>query len=133
MLKHIAGLALAAGVAIACAPVKTVTGADLYDEFCVACHGTSGRGDGPAASSLPVRPADLTSLSSRNGGRFPMARVLSTIDGYTRVQTGTHVMPEFGSTLSKGPVLMVDTGDGIASPVPARLLALARHLENLQR
>ena len=133
MLKHVTFLAMAVGTAIACAPVKTVTGADLYGEFCAACHGASGRGDGPAAASLPVKPADLTTLSDRNGGRFPMTRVLSTIDGYTRVQEGAHVMPEFGSNLSKGPVLMVDTGDGIASPVPARLLALARHLETLQR
>lgn len=35
-------------------------GAALYDANCVACHGTSGHGDGPAAAGLPVRPADLT-------------------------------------------------------------------------
>jgi mono/diheme cytochrome c family protein len=35
-------------------------GAPLYEQNCIACHGVSGRGDGPAARSLPVRPADLT-------------------------------------------------------------------------
>lgn len=35
-------------------------GAELYASNCTACHGTHGRGDGPAAQSLPVPPADLT-------------------------------------------------------------------------
>jgi len=28
---------------------------------CAPCHGTSGKGDGPAAAALPVKPADWTS------------------------------------------------------------------------
>jgi copper resistance protein D len=35
-------------------------GAPLYAANCTACHGVSGRGDGPLATKLPVRPADLT-------------------------------------------------------------------------
>ena len=35
-------------------------GASLYAANCALCHGTSGRGDGPAAAGLPVHPADLT-------------------------------------------------------------------------
>jgi len=35
-------------------------GAAAYAENCALCHGASGRGDGPAAAALPVRPADLT-------------------------------------------------------------------------
>jgi putative copper export protein/mono/diheme cytochrome c family protein len=35
-------------------------GAPLYDENCVVCHGVTGRGNGPLAAKLPVRPADLT-------------------------------------------------------------------------
>ena len=34
-------------------------GQSVYAENCVACHGPYGYGDGPAAASLPVRPADL--------------------------------------------------------------------------
>ncbi len=37
-----------------------VQGAALYPANCAACHGASGRGDGPAANGLPVPPADLT-------------------------------------------------------------------------
>jgi putative copper resistance protein D len=31
-----------------------------YEDNCTGCHGVSGHGDGPAASSLPVKPADLS-------------------------------------------------------------------------
>lgn len=30
-----------------------------YDYLCATCHGSSGRGDGPAAASLVPRPTDL--------------------------------------------------------------------------
>ncbi len=36
-----------------------VRGRALYESYCVSCHGPRGRGDGPAAASLPVPPADL--------------------------------------------------------------------------
>ena len=32
----------------------------MYQTYCTGCHGSSGRGDGPAAKTLPVRPADHT-------------------------------------------------------------------------
>jgi putative copper resistance protein D len=35
-------------------------GAPLYAENCAACHGATGRGDGPLAGKLSIRPADLT-------------------------------------------------------------------------
>ncbi len=35
-------------------------GAPLYAQNCSVCHGASGRGDGPLAGKLPIRPADLT-------------------------------------------------------------------------
>lgn len=38
-------------------------GAQVYAQNCAACHGTKGYGDGPAASQLSPRPADLAWLS----------------------------------------------------------------------
>ena len=35
-------------------------GAPLYGENCAVCHGAAGRGDGPLAGKLSIRPADLT-------------------------------------------------------------------------
>jgi mono/diheme cytochrome c family protein/uncharacterized membrane protein len=42
------------------AAASVVRGAAVYDENCALCHGATGRGDGPAAARLPIRPADLT-------------------------------------------------------------------------
>src|SRR5262249_13656708 len=39
---------------------SVVRGTAFYAEHCALCHGETGRGDGPAAASLPIRPADLT-------------------------------------------------------------------------
>ena len=35
-------------------------GKRLYQSYCVGCHGASGKGDGPAGKTLPVKPADHT-------------------------------------------------------------------------
>ncbi len=72
-------------------------GAVTYEFYCQACHGADGKGDGPAAASLTVKPADLTTLAARNGGTFPAARVAAAIDG--RIEIVGHVdlaMPPWG-------------------------------------
>lgn len=42
------------------ATASIARGAPLYSQNCTVCHGKLGHGDGPAAASLPMRPADLT-------------------------------------------------------------------------
>jgi mono/diheme cytochrome c family protein len=37
-------------------------GKRLYQAYCSGCHGLSGKGDGPAAKTLPVKPADHTRI-----------------------------------------------------------------------
>jgi mono/diheme cytochrome c family protein len=125
---------LALGALAACTPgaEREPAGRALFDQFCASCHGSGGKGDGPAADGLPKRPADLTTIAARNGGEFPLVAVMSTIDGYTRRGDGHTVMPEMGAVLAEGPVVMVDTGDGIETPAPARLVALAEYLRSIQ-
>jgi len=43
----------------------------MYKQYCAACHGTDGKGRGPAASSLNTRPPDLTTVAKRHDGKFP--------------------------------------------------------------
>ena len=40
--------------------LSIANGLRLYSEHCALCHGTEGRGDGPAAPGLRPRPSDLT-------------------------------------------------------------------------
>ena len=42
------------------AAASITEGARLYPGHCASCHGATGHGDGPAAASLPIPPADLT-------------------------------------------------------------------------
>ena len=41
--------------------IALADGATTYTQFCVACHGATGKGDGIAAAALPIKPADFTS------------------------------------------------------------------------
>lgn len=80
-------------------------GADEYRISCLSCHGVGGKGDGPMAQFLTIKPTDLTQLSNNNGGqypdlkagRFPFARVFQIIDGRTVVSGhGDRAMPVWG-------------------------------------
>lgn len=115
----------------ACVPQeKTPPSADFAD-YCAGCHGAQGMGDGAAVAGLAKKPADLTRLSARNGGVFPTTRVMSQIWGYAGGK-GRGVMPEF-APLMEGALIPYDGGDGIATPTPERLVALAQYLKTLQR
>ena len=104
-------------------------GEAIYMSYCVTCHGRGAQGDGPLAGDLPVRPADLTGLSARNGGQFPYSGVMARVHGYPGQ---FHVMPEFGPLL-EGPVVMWRDESGTVVETPRALLDLARYLETLQR
>jgi mono/diheme cytochrome c family protein len=56
-------------------------GRGSYIRYCAVCHGDDGKGDGPAASELKVKPADLTQLAKKSNGAFPSARVARILDG----------------------------------------------------
>ena len=52
-----------------------------YLSHCAACHGDNGKGDGPLSVKLTTKPADLTVMSRKNKGIFPMNAVYAAIDG----------------------------------------------------
>lgn len=132
-MKPILALSVAALVLVAaCAPEQQVSGRSLYLDYCASCHGERGKGDGPAAEGLGKAPADLTRIAARNGGTFERVKVMSTIDGYTRRGDRSSVMPELGVALQDGPLVLVDTGEGVMTPTPVNLVALADYLESLQ-
>ena len=41
-------------------------GKALYNQMCVVCHGTKGKGDGAAGASLKPKPTDFTSPASQS-------------------------------------------------------------------
>jgi mono/diheme cytochrome c family protein len=106
--------------------VSAADGAQMFQSYCAACHGSGGRGDGPAVPALKKAPADLTTLSARNGGTFPAVKIGRYIEGSDEVAAhGTREMPMWGSVFrSLGP----DTG--IAA---LRVANLTEYLKSIQR
>jgi mono/diheme cytochrome c family protein len=78
--------------------IDSLAGRDSFELYCAPCHGSGGRGDGPVASALRARPADLTALAQRNNGAFPPDRVRDFVTGAGRPLTahGTTDMPVWG-------------------------------------
>src|ERR1700719_2317918 len=61
--------------------ISSIQGRQLYKPYCATCHGADARGNGPMAKSLKVTPADLTHISARNGGTFPLMRIERVVLG----------------------------------------------------
>jgi mono/diheme cytochrome c family protein len=119
-------------------PIASIAGKDLYKAYCLQCHGTDGKGDGPRAESLTTKPADLTQIAARNGGKFNRTNVESYIIGVRpggRVVMGEHnqavvmkadgvdPMPPWGNLFRR---MWPD------EPPSVRAGALARYLESIQ-
>lgn len=126
----------ALGLLAACLPTgrdtadKPPTGAEDFATYCSGCHGADGTGNGPDAAGLPTRPANLTTIAARNGGSFPMTRVMAQIWGYA--QENGRVMPRFAPLLDSDLVLF-DSGDGIETPTPLRLVQLGEYVASIQQ
>jgi mono/diheme cytochrome c family protein len=104
-------------------------GQDEFRTYCASCHGTSGRGNGIMAEQLVKKPADLTVLAKNNGGRFPLDRVIATIDGRFEVAGhGAREMPVWGK-------IFRSDHEASNSPVSAedRTLALAYYIRGIQK
>jgi mono/diheme cytochrome c family protein len=77
--------------------IRSVEGPDLFRAYCASCHGSDGKGHGPAAAGLKTRVADLTVLAKNNGGVFPATRVRTAIMGEEVIAShGSREMPIWG-------------------------------------
>ena len=106
-------------------------GAALYTDYCAACHGTSGKGDGDMANLMTVPATNLTILAKNNDGMFPMLKVIHIIDGRTGVRAHGGPMPVFGR-------VFMSAEPGPANPYGTilesrgRVMSVAYYLESIQ-
>ncbi|HEX6894987.1 MAG TPA: c-type cytochrome [Bryobacteraceae bacterium] len=104
---------------------SAASGSDMFKQYCAACHGLEGKGNGPAATALKKTPANLTELSSKNNGAFPELRVYNTIKGDVEVSAhGTRDMPVWGALF---PSVSATQGE-----VQLRLSNLTDYVKSLQ-
>ncbi|MGA2965696.1 MAG: cytochrome c [Terriglobales bacterium] len=110
-------------------PMKStspVSGKEMYTAYCAVCHGTDGKGAGPAASALKLPSTDLTLLAKNNSGKFPTLKVQSVIHGESAVPAhGSKDMPIWGA-------LFWNMSSGHESEVQQRVANLTRYIESLQ-
>jgi mono/diheme cytochrome c family protein len=68
-----------------------------YRDYCSACHGGTGKGDGPVADEFKTPPPDLTMMAKNNNGEFPTHHFLAVLHfGVGGHAHGTSDMPVWG-------------------------------------
>jgi mono/diheme cytochrome c family protein len=98
----------------------------MFREYCAACHGLDGKGNGPAAAALKTVPADLTKINARNGGKFPLVKIERYIKGLDELPAhGSRDMPVWGQ-------LFRDMVGG-ESAAELRVRQLTNYLQKMQQ
>lgn len=76
-------------------------GEQEFKAHCAVCHGANGKGDSAFTGLLKVAIPDLTQLSKKHNGVFPISRVYELIDGRAEIKAhGSRYMPIWGSRYS---------------------------------
>ena len=101
------------------------SGAELYAQHCLVCHGHDLKGTGPVPN--PYRtPPDLTTLARRHAGKFPDAYVSDVLrNGAILPAHGPAEMPVWGQLFRTRNQLE-------ATEVKARITALTDYIKSLQ-
>lgn len=66
-------------------------GKKIYETHCIACHGTEGKGDGPAGKALNPPPQDLTDRKAMNAFSDEQLKEI--------IVKGKGAMPSWSATL----------------------------------
>jgi|LNFM01.1.fsa_nt_gb mono/diheme cytochrome c family protein len=107
------------------------TGGHLYQAKCAVCHGASGKGDGPYANLLTARPSDLTLISRRNDGEFPLWKIYETISANEMVPAhGVRDMPIWGQELADEAATL---GMNEKSYIRGRIFSMIAYLLSIQQ
>jgi mono/diheme cytochrome c family protein len=105
--------------------VSPPSGAELYGQYCVACHGSDLKGNGSFPAPYRV-PPDLTTLARRHAGRFPDAYVSKVLrNGMVLPAHGPAEMPVWGEEFKAS-----DRLD--AAQVTARIRDLTEYIKSFQ-
>ena len=105
-------------------------GRALFMQYCATCHGPSGKGDGSIAQALRTPPSDLTKIAERRDGRFPVADIMTFIDGRAAVVAhGDREMPVWGERFAEAAHGSTKDKD---VTVNSKLRALIEYLQSIQ-
>jgi mono/diheme cytochrome c family protein len=111
-------------------------GAQQFTQYCAPCHGNDAAGNGPVASELKRKPANLTVLSKNNNGVFPTREVHDFIVGTRTIPShGTREMPVWGYAFMFRAGAMAGPFVPVLTPRQAedRINLLVDYLKSIQR
>jgi hypothetical protein len=137
ILVGVVALVMLTGVPVALADSTESVPVDLgrgdFMNYCAACHGVGGKGDGTVAEFLTISAADLTQMALRNGGIFPRQRAIQVIDGRAQVSVhGERDMPVWGDWF-KFEADSDGAGEKTEKVVRERITSLVDYLESIQQ
>lgn len=104
MARRLAGFAflIALAAATAVSAQNKDEGKKLYTTYCSSCHGDNGKGDGPAAASLPVKPANHTDGNVMN--KIPDKTLFDIISKGGPAGGKSNFMPAWGGALKENQI-----------------------------
>lgn len=110
-----------------------IKGEETYIAKCASCHGKDAKGINAADNDLGVNSPDLTLISKRNNGQFPVSRIYAIIDGREDVQKhGTRAMPTWGS-LFLSDTIWEGCSQVDETIVRGRIMELILYLDSIQQ
>lgn len=110
--------------------VPSISGAEVYANYCSACHGVTGEGDGPVAAVMQVNVPNLRTLAARSNGTFPTDAVTAYVDGRNLpVSHGDRQMPIWGNVFGWNETSDDAEADRIARE---RIAAVVEYLKQIQ-
>jgi mono/diheme cytochrome c family protein len=103
-------------------------GQELFQSYCVLCHGENADGNGPMAEVLKAQPSNLRTIQSRRDGTFPEEELYKIIDGREPVPGhGSGDMPVWGKTFINSENLNTE------QEMQADIKALVEYLKTIQQ
>ena len=107
-------------------PTSPASSREMFVSYCAPCHGKEAKGNGPAASALKIKPADLTALAQKNGGKYPAMKVTAVLSGQVDLAAhGNREMPIWGN-------VFWSMSGGRPAEVQQRIANLNHYIESLQ-
>ena len=110
-----------------------ITGEQTFNAKCASCHGENAKGNSAEDLNLKLNAPDLTLISERNKGQFPVSRVYAIIDGREVLQEhGTRTMPTWGD-LFLSDTIWEGCSQVDEQIVRGRILELILYLDSIQQ
>jgi mono/diheme cytochrome c family protein len=101
------------------------SGKETFLKYCASCHGTDGKGNGPAAIAMKTPPSDLTTLTRRHEDKYPAGYVGAVLKfGRSLASHGSEDMPVWGSRFKEFDPVRDPTGQQHVDDVVAYLESL---------